>query len=174
MDRRKLIGGTVLSLGISAALITWMYKDEARWKKYCFGEPAVPESYTIERRSIDQVFRDHEGYRLISKDERGVVKEEIFYSSGAPWWNKDISSRPLLPKGSPSQYLSENSRVVLVKDLSDKAVPFANILRYTMKHCRRDLTHVEVHFPKNQGLSAGIDSWIEGKVRKYKPMQEIK
>ena len=38
----------------------------------------------------------------------------------------------------------------------------------------RRFAYVEVHLPKNQGIAAGFDSWIEGKVRKYEPLREVK
>ncbi len=166
----------ILEVAVAVAVlgVGVIFYNSARNEKYCEEIAAAPKTFTIKHKSIDQVFRDHNGYRFLYTDEKGIVHEEKFYEGAG--------AKPILPpeshlyphSGNPFHYLSLNRSVVIIKDLPEDQKPYADILHYTMEGCRFKLAHAEVHLRKHQNLTAGSDSYIEAKIRKYEPMQEIR
>ncbi len=162
--------------GLGLGEFAFMYYSDSKFKKYCFSSSAVPQSYSIERRNIDQVVQDHDGYRIWNHDPvDSEMHEEFFFPEGSDWSERTITP-PILPPLQASLFsrLGKDHHFYIFKDLDDGQQPYALILKYRAPGCRLDLTHLEVHLPRNQGIAAGIDSWIEGKVKKYEPMNEIK
>ena len=170
------------------AQATTMIKEVAReqeLEEICSQESATPQSYKIRTQNIDQIFEDHGGYRLLSRDKDGKVIEDNYELGLRP--------KPLVPDTVRNEFKSltpETQRgVTIYRDLEKGAQPFAKILEYTVAGCVYfNLAHgdenlegtliphyyVEVHLPENQGIAAGIDSWAEGKERRSGPIQEIK
>jgi len=159
--------------------------QEMKIYEKCSVDEVTPVSYQVKTKNIDQVFQDHSGYHINSHDSRGKVIEEGY---GNP-----TGVRPILPDQVISQFIEltshDGAQVRVYRDLEIGAQAYAKILEFTVPGCvyysmargNEDLEgklkpfyYVEAHLPRNQGISAGIDSWIEGKERKYGPMQEIK
>lgn len=148
--------------------------------KACDKNQVRPHASTVSNRNIDQVFRDHDGYRLYSQDEDGKVVEESY-----GMWTRRLLVSDSFRTGFKGLTPDNNAQVNIYKDLEPDQHAFATKLEYTIEDCfdmsentfsqkPRKFYYVEVHLPKNQGIATGIDSWIEGKVRKYEPMREIK
>lgn len=148
--------------------------------KACDQNPVRPHTSTVFTKNIDQVFSDHDGYRLYSQDQDGKVVEESYGI-----WMPPLLVSDSFRKGFKGLTPNNDAQVNIYKDLEPDQHAFATKLEYTIKGCfdmsenvfsqePRKFYYVEVHLPRNQSLAAGIDSWIEGKVQKYEPMREIK
>ena len=174
-----------LRLTTDAITITKAVAREQELEEICSQKSATPQSYKIRTQNIDQIFEDHDGYRLLSRDKDGKVIEDN-YGFG-------LRPRPLVPDTVRSEFKSltpeTQEGLTVYRDLEKGAQPFAKILEYTVAGCVYfGLAHgdenlegtliphyyVEVHLPQDQGIAAGIDSWVEGKERRSGPIQEIK
>ncbi len=165
----KIVFGLVIGgLGLSTAMIGSMWYLDNNQKQVCTAV-AKPESYNIRKQNIDQIFRDHNGYRLYWHDEEGRVKEESF---GPPW--NGLHGTPTIPEAAEFKSLSDKESFLIFKDLPEGEALYAKILTYQLPECNHSDYHVEVHMPANQSLAPGIDSYISGKATKYEPMHEIK
>ena len=178
-------GVAALWLTTDAITITKAVAREEKLEEICSQESATPQSYKIRTQNIDQIFEDHGGYRLLSRDKDGKVIENN-YGLG-------LRPRPLVPDTVQREFKNLTPKtqegLTVYRDLEKGAQPFAKILEYTVAGCVYfNLAHgdenlegtliphyyVEVHLPENQGIAAGIDSWAEGKERRSGPIQEIK
>lgn len=181
----KLVLGTVLLTGYTIYGVVKMDTKQA----LCYQTLVKPASYSIKKESIDQIFRDHGGYRLYSQDpQTGKVLESSFYETSR--------NHPIVPEDVKKEFLGLNPKrweqVNVYRDLNEREHPFAKTLEYTIAGCKdhtfcewsfllfpdcdnavpRKFYYVEVHLPKNQGLAAGNDT--DGKTPKSEPMREIK
>ncbi len=178
-----VLGGLFYS-NIAKPLAVGLAQEEKIHER-CWVKEATPVSYHVSTKNIDQVFRDHGGFRIYSQDSRREVIEETYGNS--------IQVRPVLPESVRSQFIDlkrqNENQVKIYRDLETGAQPYAKILEFTVPGCvyygmargdenlegkLKPFYYVEAHLPRNQGIAAGIDSWVEGKIQKYEPMGEIK
>jgi len=139
----------------------------------CFGYSGFDK---VERYPVEQVFRDHSGYRIMYTDGKGLVHEEKFYS----WQREELPELPASEAGK-FQYYTEGEReeesVRVIKDLEEGARGYAEVVRYSVHGFSIDngikSTHVEIHLPKDQQISPGIDR-TGGKYPQYPPLSEVK
>ncbi len=150
------------------------------------------------KHDVDQVFRDHNGYRIYYDDENHIVQERIYceaqyYKENEMYWPKLPLDIPATVK-SNFRYLNVTTPgVIIIKDLNAGEQGYANVLLFKESYngydfkdgCGRLGNHVEIHLPASQELNAGIDK-IEGQPRlmspkvvgrgepEYPPMKEIK
>lgn len=172
----------VVCLGLAGAAGMMFYHvvngitKEERLNRLCERSPAKLQSYSIENRTIDQIFRDHNGYRLYSHTDNGLVTENKYYQGQR--------HQIFFPEAQQFQSLREQRRenVTIYRDLPAEEQAFARILTYTVRGCTlsydqkemRPFFIVDVHLPRNMGLAAGIDSYIEGKITHHEPMVEVR
>jgi len=140
--------------------------------------------------SVDQVFRDYNGYRVVWANERGELKE-ISYK-GVPSLDVSYSDCAILPVDLSnsmkyrfklfSGYNIRSSAVKIVKDLSANRRGFADVLTAKVKHQINnfkprhalDYRIVVIHLPNKQGLNPGRYSHGHVADRQEGEMSEIK
>ncbi|MEK6846204.1 MAG: hypothetical protein AABY26_05565 [Nanoarchaeota archaeon] len=159
------IMGLIGVLGASSVIGYHDYQDE---RGGCESS-TEPQFYRIRKQNIDQVFRDHNGYRLYWHDKDGLVKEEKFDAHD----NFKVAV-PLIPEINQFKSTQSKEHFVIFKDIPNNEQPYAQILIYQLPKCTRNTFYVDVHLPANQSLAPGIDSYISGKAIIDEPMHEIK
>lgn len=167
-----LVGGA----GIVTYPVITGAKKEWRLNRLCERSPAKLQSYSIENRTIDQIFRDHDGYRLYSHTDNGLITENKYYEGQ----HHQISFSEAPQFRSLREQRKEN--VTIYRDLPTGEQAFARILTYTIRGCTfsydqkemREFFIVDVHLPQTMGLAAGIDSYIEGKITHHEPMSDVR
>ncbi len=144
-----VLAGAVCVVGKGLYTISNGIAQEGKLENRCHPSSATPQTYSIERRTIDQVFRDHDGYRLYSQTNDGLVTEDKYF----------VGEHPLLsfPDANQFKSLRENRRddVVIYRDLPTGEQAFAQVLTYSLRGCTlaydnnemRQLYMVEVHLP---------------------------
>jgi len=155
-----------------------------------------PESYTIERHPVIQVFRDHDGYRVyFDNEETGEYIEKKYYEDGEASsydfeWDSDGYHRipfPLIEKNERFKSLESIARyehVRVFRDLNENEQGYVDILHYTIKNLMHvsggaseisGLYYVEIHLPKNKKLCAGNEAWNTSVIHiEHDTMKEIK
>ena len=127
---------------------------------------------------VDQVFRDHNGFRLIYTDPEGLVIEKKYKEEDYP--HKDIENIEEVPEDVAKKFRYLDSRVKegssIIKDLKEGEKGFANVLlfnkiRFTEND--RKSAYVEVHIPINKDISPGNEVY-GGKYRIENPLHEVK
>ena len=130
-----------------------------------------------ETKQCEQVFRDYYGYSVYSLEDK-ILKEEK-YDRG----KLGIRNIEGIPDSIKKEFLdleTPHHGVEIVKDLPPQDTIIAKILKYRIKSFldigfRYDMIgYVEIHMPKNQPLSAGIDEFGSSKSYGYDLMKEIK
>jgi len=132
--------------------------------------------------AIDQVFRDHDGYRVNYTDDQGKLIEkkldEHYNTNALP-----LDIPPEVKQKFPSLQEDITSHgVVLYKDLVPgstafyQAIQFQDFYRNLFSSDCTSWTyrHFEIHLPKNAKISAGNEEWGSNKYRHQAPMHEIK
>ncbi len=139
-----------------------------------------PTSYYYERHDVDQVFRDHNGYRLIWDDSTGLVHERQYDSE-----HYYLNLKTPYPDSLDVEFKFLKDRIdkiVIIKDLNSKAQGYAQAVHYYIPKEyfpsgingeQVPLYYVEVHIPKDQGLSPGNEAY-GGKFQTNSPIHEIK
>jgi len=147
---------------------------------------------TVKRYNIEQVFRDHDGYRVYHKDNDGRLVEEKYYSSrwrdrqnpleyyrSMPEHKKDFKSLNIEAE------LHDGRLVQVYKDLKAGEEPYVMVLE-TWTNCSAWdgelnpngsqpvlLQYAEIHLPQDENISAGNEVY-GGKYKTTSPMGEIK
>jgi hypothetical protein len=124
------------------------------------------DSFAFESHAADQIFRDHNGYRVFFTDGNQKLREVKYKFEFNPL-NAQIP-----------QKFRENFRemhpgcITVFKDLDEKTRGYANVLTYGSK---TGIGHyyVEMHIPKSSVISPGNESF-GGKYKTNAPMQEVK
>ena|SRR3989338_4153012 len=161
MERKTLLGI------VSAAIIGSGCSDTYRYKGYS-------------RHDVDQVFRDHNGYRTCYDDEQGIVHEKKYLDRYAWDWrsrnNWELYLKemlPLIPEADKNNFKADfQEPVVVIKDLSPETAGFAHVLKF-QRDGMYPLEIAEIHLPKDQNLSPGNEMY-GGKQKTYNPMHEVK
>jgi hypothetical protein len=107
-----------------------------------------------EEHPVDQVFRDYNGYRTLFTDKENVVRERKYC-------NYEQAKRPRnVPQEIRKKFLYfENdfsSEVFVIKDLEGEKRGFASVIYYN-SFGGSSRTYAEIHIPKSQKISPGID-----------------
>jgi hypothetical protein len=165
MTRREFLerNGCALALFGVAGAFTGMVLFEKYEYKF---------SHT-ERHPVDQVFRDHNGYRVRWTSANGVDVEVKYLSSRRTRQIQEIPPEILSRFTQTNGIVDEG--VKIIRDLDDER-GFAQVLHYDgMRRIGQDFkeTYAEIHLPKSQRVSPGNEVW-GGKNKKYDHMGEIK
>lgn len=149
-----------------------MYKSTEQLKKEGYTPPfREPSSYSIEEHPIDQVFRDHNGYRVFWTDENEQVQEIKYfhaYQEGDPF--------PKIPEMDSFRGLEDKGEhVKIFKDLNEER-GLARLIRFQINsyYNKRDFLYVELHLLKNANLNAGNEVYGNSKNVQHDAMHEIK
>jgi hypothetical protein len=116
------------------------------------------------RHPVEQVLRDHDGYRVIYTGENGVMQEEKYFESGVK-----IESIPQDISGK-FKVMDANKHIILIKDLEQGEPGYADVIDTEWASTK----YVEIHLPKDKSLESGVEAWTSGKTTKHAPMSEIK
>jgi len=165
-----LIISAVLVLGIAKACSS------------CFSPKPDTKYVEYYQHDVDQVFRDHDGWRLYYDDEEGVV-HEVKYKEETRYGRCDYGE---LPKDIPPfaaqkfQFISTETDYGdrIIKDLQPGTQGYAYVLKYEdyfmdIGWTSCEVTHVEIHLPKDASLSPGNETW-GGKYKTHDSMKEVK
>ncbi|MEK6900998.1 MAG: hypothetical protein AABX37_01515 [Nanoarchaeota archaeon] len=170
----KMRGITLLS-GLAAVIIGSVAASQYHVRgidEHCYSSSAQLDWETTEKGSIDQVFRDHDGWRLYSHDTGdGLVKEERFQEEYRYLDHNHILSS--IPEARGLKAPGHGGGLVIFKDLPEGGQPNAVIVVYTLKDCDFSFKHGEVHLPLDRGISPGKDYNGDVHNPKHPPMQEI-
>ena len=130
-----------------------------------------PNSYTIENINVDQVFRDHDGYRIYTRKDDGRLIEKKYFDIGTIGMrnqpipiidSKDREGFKGLNEGPNSEH------VRIYKDLKENKRSFAKIVNYD------DVYYVEIHMPTSGTIGAGNETIPQGKTSVNRNMEEVK
>ncbi len=131
---------------------------------------------------VDQIFRDHDGYRVYFTEADGLVRETKYFDHihCAPTptiidWSNEWSPRDF--KRTPSC----DEAVSIFKDLPAGTRGFAKIMTVTgtydnyvgLNRCEGTGQFVEIHLPKEATLSPGHATY-GGKYQTHEPMGEVR
>ncbi|MDI6721574.1 MAG: hypothetical protein QMD85_04230 [Candidatus Aenigmarchaeota archaeon] len=163
------------TIGVAALILFW--EDPEPQEKFI-----QPISYRIERHDADQVFRDHNGYRVYFDNESGEVIEKRYYEDGEKdWINYPLDNVPF-PRIRESDRFkglkSGDKHVKIYRDLPEGEEGYADAVHYnvpSMNHNFREherLHYVEIHLPVSQKLSPGTELW-GGKFPRHDTMKGI-
>ncbi len=193
MLERGLIAAGVLSVSFTIILyaghsISSNFADSERLRKeldererICSSAPLYDANFSAT--TIDQLFRDHDGYRFYSREDSGLVVEAKYYDRNVLSQHKKFLQKkfPQL-KG----LNSENPQgIIIYRDLRLGEPSTLTVVNYSIEKCfnwverekLQEYLYLEVHLPENQGLEAGTDHWTEGNtlhpVQKYEPMKQV-
>ena len=178
-DRRKFLLNSAKGLvGIIGAGIVGGCKTDRDHNEY-LGFDSHP---------VDQVFRDHTGFRLLYTDEDGVLIEKMYFSR--LFDPKNVERKPV--ESAPEEYIRRFSysppftndnvdkwswrNLLIIKDLKEGERGFILNLKYNMVRSAKDnveTVYTEVHLPKNQNISPGNEVF-GGKLRIEAEMHEVK
>ena len=176
MSRRALL---MLSGGCIAGFSATVFGIPVLLEKY--GDRTHGEYKSFSHHPVDQVFRDHDGYRVrwVAEDD---ISEEIKYSDAPIRSNIRGVSGGI--EGMPSDIADKfrcidtrgrHRKVVLIHDLGEGKRGYANVVHYDqIILADRDVTeniYAEIHLSRNQGISPGND--LSNLVTRT-PMHEIK
>lgn len=152
------------------------------------GEREHNEYIGFESHPVDQVFRDHDGFRLIYTDEEGILRENRYSSILLnPDYRREVHLENIPDevrkkfRYNASLGLEEGYReychpTCIIKDLKEGERGFANTIRYKFIRARDydlEKSYTEVHLPKNQNISPGNEVF-GGKFRVKAEMHEVK
>ena len=136
-----------------------------------------PKYKSYERIQVEQVFRDHDGFRIYHTDNNSELKETHYDD-----WRATLDDK--LPEDIPEE-IREKFRdlpeevtrsYVIFKDLDKDKEPYVDVLTYTIKPSNYsssfDVTYIEIHLNKDGKLDPGIDE-IGSKNPRYEKMKEL-
>jgi hypothetical protein len=147
-----------------------------------------PTRYYYEQHDVDQIFRDHNGYRLIWDDSNEAVNERKYLCSGGGGPFPDSLDWKF-------RALNEHkSHVVIFRDLEQGKQGYAEVVNYWITYPDSSYTlwekfavhreyrkrgegwfhYVEIHLPKNQQLLPGEEVYYRGKFLRHGPISEVK
>ena len=126
---------------------------------------------------VEQVFRDHNGYRTFRTDENGRVHEQKYFTPTATSPQR-LSEDVNPPKEIVSEFRNLEAidqyqrNAIVYRDLSRDQVGYATVLDFqTLVGTKGQL--VEIHLPEYQGIEPGNETW-GGKYKKHSPMSEVR
>ncbi len=158
----------------------------------CDGDRNHNEFLSYDSHPTDQVFRDHDGFRLIYTDGEGILRENKYFSALINLDNglkvfvenmpEEIGKR--FKYNTPLEFsiVYEESPIelpqpfLIIKDLKEGERGFANTIKH--KYVRQNLidlerSYTELHLPKNQNISPGNEVF-GGKFKVESEMHEVK
>jgi hypothetical protein len=139
------------------------------------------DAYTLAEIPADQVFRDHDGYRVEYTNEHGRWVEEKFPEGFLnptlenPCW---VTPLPKIPQGIFTDYTRAGvARVAVFSDL-EKRRGYARTATWNYDIARGcggygRSSYTEIHLPKSAKLSPGNETY-GGKFAISEPMHEIR
>lgn len=169
---RKRNYGVILFCAAAVTLASWLTCEIERKKSI---RTIKPTQHWLERHDVDQVFRDHNGYRVYFTEAEGRVIEKKYFSDGEAS-RMNYSNIPF-PEFKDLRFKGLQERtdhVKIYKDADGKG--YAEVLHYKgdWSHNGNDhLYYVEIHLPQDAKLSPGNESY-GGKFRTNTPLTEIK
>ncbi|MBT3297448.1 hypothetical protein HN385_00835 [archaeon] len=142
---------------------------------------AVPENYSYNHYPVNQVFRDHDGYRIIFDDENGRVQEIEFQDNNHITYHHWGYIYPNVPEDNHFSDLSNlEGYIKIFHDLEIEEEGYADAIIYKLPQSvldgvQRDYNYVEIHLPLDQELNPGLERWghhpqhmIEGTMKEVK------
>ncbi len=192
-----IIGGTCALLGlVSSPFIYQQMIEGPRIREHqqacAITENTTPLEVKVSRYPVEQVFRDHGGYRVYFTASDGLIQEET-YAENQCW--SDLSAMPIhiaryyaenrIIGGTQFKGLAEHRCVAIYRDLPPQTPGRAAILEFKLAGCGRrprsdeqTQRYVEIHLPQDQSLSPGIHRYNAGDQKNPRwvdqSMQEIK
>ena len=181
---------SLAQLGVAASFVAFMYFGDRLLHERDYVDAAVsqqcnlivPNSYVFDKTSIDQVFRDHDGYRVILRTENNSVIEHKFYPTHICPYIENVYPDVLERYEFTVMDNSQRTNFRIVKDLEENEQPYMLSIAYnvTVDYTRDDkdkskdynCLYREVHMPLSQGLEPGNEEW-GGKYKKYDNIKEI-
>jgi len=161
--------GCLVALGLAGAAIgAGIYCSKKRGI-------LVKNSFRYTRHPVDQVFEDHNGYRVNYADANTKVTKIKYFFDDERWMfdeaiNPDQSIRSQF-RDLQTLLSSCKRGAVIYKDLKETERGYANVFSYTTES--RECYHlVEIHIPKTQGLSPGNETY-GGKFKTHSQMSEV-
>jgi len=159
--RRIAITGT-LFLALAVGGFSCTQKNTYKW---------------YEEHPVEQVFRDHNGYRLLYTDENSVVREKKYYSKGTCYHCSRIGFPEDTPDEIKEKFSYRSEKIVIIKDLAPGEKGYARVIHHDAYlpsiPGTVPATHVEIHIPKDKKIDPGTERW-GGKFPKNANMGEIK
>lgn len=168
--------------GLIALLTAGMITAENRGNRTVpYQEVSKPIEYNIKTYPVDQIFKDHNGYRIIFTDENQLVQEQnignLTYnipqgrvSCGEFWNYPPTVTNPELLEYFRGLRESPVDSAHIYKDLTENKRGEVRILDYSIKTtCYAEpreglhMSYVEMHLPKSQKISPGFDHIKKGK-----------
>ncbi len=138
----------------------------------------VPIESQLVQHPVDQVFRDHDGFRAMYADADGLVRE-VKYTEGDGYHTRVPCPDAALPPPLSGPCTPEQNLKVY-KDLPTGERGFAASLKYTVKGWAvgerwntDSVTYTEIHLPKDATLTPGNETY-GGKYRTHEKMRDIK
>ncbi len=144
----------------------------------------------FESHPVDQVFRDHNGFRLLYTDENSVLIERKYEGPLSYPNDRVIGTGDL--EGAPEDITKKfkyffigrdydlvgrgNCFITIVKDLENNERGFASSLTYELvkeMESNKELTYTEVHLPKDREISPGNESF-GGRLQLESPIHKVK
>jgi hypothetical protein len=142
-----------------------------------------PVTYQIERHDVDQVFRDHDGYRVYYDNEDGEVTEKKYYEDGEESRNRTAVPHPWIKEADQFKAIDKDDKHIRIfRDLETRTQGYADVVKYRVdtynKHGLHvdessSLYYVEIHLPEDQDLEPGNETH-GGKHKTHEPMSEMK
>ena len=158
----------------------------------CYRDRDHNEFQSYDSHPVDQVFRDHDGFRLIYTDGEGILRENKYFSTlinldnglkvfvenmpeeiGKKFkYNAPLEFREVYEESRPEFH----QPFLIIKDLKEGERGFANTIKH--KYVRRkfidlERSYIEVHLPRNQNISPGNEVF-GGKFKVESEMHEVK
>ncbi|MDO8508490.1 MAG: hypothetical protein Q7S27_02280 [Nanoarchaeota archaeon] len=144
----------------------------------------------FESHPVDQVFRDHDGFRLIYSDGEDILRENKYLSTllnsdnrlGVLLENMPDEVRKKFKYDAPQEqqnyepYFHCPPSILIIKDLKEGERGFANTVRYSYVREGSDdfeRAYTEVHLPRNQNISPGNEVF-GGKLKIEAEIHEVK
>ncbi len=128
---------------------------------------------------VDQVFRDHDGIRLIHTDSKGIIQEseysgELVYKKY--YMGEEIENVPI-DITNKFKYVNDPNRrdILIIKDLNEGERGYANLIKYNQIVIgpNQKRNYLEVHLPKDSRISPGKEVF-GNKPRIEAEMNEVK
>jgi hypothetical protein len=178
MNRREFLRGGRISeelegclfvlgvgtLGLSAiSLLIYFNKDN---------DKPINSSIGVRNQPVDQVFRDHDGYRVYYSDQSGRVVETKYFESNRQKLDGQLNPNEFVKRQfSDLGTLVEKHTIKVFSDLDEGTRGYVRVLDFsTMGHENCD--YVEIHLSKNSRLAPGNETY-GGKFNIQSQMGEI-
>jgi hypothetical protein len=180
---RGMIAAAALIIGLPIVIF---------WHQHFAGKNAktfvTPVSYTIEKHDVDQVFRDHNKYRLYFDNEQEEIIEKMYMDKGITSDSHHGIPFPIIDESEMFRGLEAGGKhVKIFRDLEKGAQGYTNVIHYKVNaHAKcghwfdKDdpLYYVEIHLPAGQKIAPGEDRWETGSGKHHKthnqPIEEVR